>query len=119
LVEDDGPLRRVLAETLEIYGYEVVVAASAKDAAAKLASERISVVVSDLHLHGNGMVLVSTGQAGDVEVPVILISADSRPETSRRAGKLGASRFLVKPVTGQELHDAIEEVCPGQMATRS
>lgn len=110
LVEDDAPLRRVLAETLETYGYDVIAAASSDIAVETLATERICVVVCDVHLPGNGLSVLVSSQLEGAQVPVILLSADSSPATRRRARELGASRLLVKPVTGQELHDAIEEL---------
>jgi two-component system response regulator GlrR len=104
LIEDDGALRRALAEALGIYGFTVRAVGRLDEAIRVLAEEPIDVVVSDLRLEG------STGTILDhsLPAPVIIISGQTSLAMREENLEHGAFEVLAKPVSGSELRCVIE-----------
>lgn len=108
VVEDDGVLRRVMAELLTLYGCRVDVASDAYRAAALLDRRCYDVVLSDIQLPGHGLSTLDHAHRSQPETPVILITSLRRPALRRRAFANGAFDVLEKPLTGAELRSVIE-----------
>lgn len=108
LVDDDGLARTAVATLLERWGYEVVAAQSAEEAAQCLAElERVDAVVSDLWLKGeSGLELLKRVQGSRPDTTRVLISGDTDPEAATRAAAVGAV-FLRKPVRAAALGAAL------------
>lgn len=108
LVDDDGLARTAVATLLEQWGYEVVAAQSAEEAAQCLKElERVDAVVSDLWLGGaSGLELLGTVQREHPTTRRVLISGDLDPQTAQKAGTVGAV-FLRKPVRAAALEAAL------------
>lgn len=110
LVEDDDTIRELLTDILTLDGAEVTVASSGNEARALLAALRPQLIISDVMMpDGDGHELLRSLQADPIlsVVPFIFLTARSEP-TDRRAGmNLGADDYLVKPVSRQDLIDAV------------
>lgn len=108
LVDDDGLARTAVATLLEQWGYEVVAAQSAEEAAQCLKElERVDAVVSDLWLGGaSGLELLGTVQREQPTTRRVLISGDMDPATAQKAAAVGAV-FLRKPVRAAALEAAL------------
>lgn len=108
LVDDDGLARTAVATLLEQWGYEVVAAQSAEEAAQCLKElERVDAVVSDLWLGGaSGLELLGTVQREQPTTRRVLISGDLDPQTAQKAAAVGAV-FLRKPVRPAALEAAL------------
>jgi EAL domain-containing protein (putative c-di-GMP-specific phosphodiesterase class I) len=108
LVDDDAALRRVYARGLKDVGIEVETATSGEDACAALARARFDVVVSDINMPGmNGVELLRAVRARDLDLPVVLMTADPQVETAMKAVQYGALRYMVKPMSMRELERVI------------
>lgn len=104
VVDDDPPLRRMLARTLEAEGFEVEVAPDG--GAALAATERLlpDVIVLDVGLPGmDGLAVCRRLRAKGLATPVLMLTArDAVPD--RVAGlEAGADDYLVKPFATEEL----------------
>jgi CheY-like chemotaxis protein len=111
LVEDDDPLREILARHLRARGHQIHEAASAEDAADALhAGLRPSLVLLDINLPGEtGWSLLrgdALALAGDP--PVIVASATTIDP--RRLREHGVAGYLPKPFPLQTLLEAIERL---------
>jgi len=111
-IEDDPAQRSTLAAGLRERGFGVVEAASG-DEGLGLLSEEIDVVVCDLNMPGmDGLEVLRRVQRRNPEVPIILLTAHPSIPIAVQAIVEGAQRFLIKPVSLDEMeisiHQAIE-----------
>lgn len=103
VVEDEPQLAAMLREQLTIAGYGVEAAGTLATARAALADAPFDLVVLDLHLpDGDGLTLAEEIRQDD-RVAVLILSARADVE-SRVAGLYaGASDYVTKPFSVQEL----------------
>lgn len=108
VVEDEEGLRRAYARILEDAGFQVRQAADGAEALRALEEDRFQVVLSDIAMPGmSGIDLLRSVRKGDLDVPVLLVSANPSVETAVQAVELGALRYLIKPVDPAELVRAV------------
>ena len=103
VVEDDAPIRELIALVLADAGFDVVPARDDTEALAALRRRVPDLMVIDMHLAGSAPVdaVLSRLRAGlQGELPVLAISG-SREQA--RAAALGAYAFLPKPFDVDEL----------------
>ncbi|BDG05892.1 response regulator [Anaeromyxobacter oryzae] len=112
LVVDDSPvLRRQLCSALQrVAGLSTTEAADGADAWRKLGADTFDIVLTDINmpvLDGLKLLSLLRGGGPHQRVPVVVITTESAEEDRRRALSLGASAYLVKPVQGQQVVDAV------------
>jgi DNA-binding NtrC family response regulator len=109
IVEDDTGLREFCALVLERAGYEVVQAECGKAGQDALRSSSFDVVVTDLKMPlVGGLEVLRTAKQIDPDTAVILITGHPTVETAVKAMKSGASDFLLKPFTAEQLAAAVK-----------
>jgi two-component system response regulator MprA len=104
VVDDDPPLRRMLARTLAAEGYEVSVAPDGGAALAETERAAPDVIVLDVAMPGlDGLAVARRLRDKGVPTPILMLTArDAVPD--RVAGlEAGADDYLVKPFAVQEL----------------
>jgi DNA-binding NtrC family response regulator len=113
LVVDDEPLIRwSLSEGLTEVGYPVRLAGNAAEARAALAAlgQQPLVVVLDLRLPDSvDLALLAEIRKRYPHAPVVMMSAHGTSEDVKRAGELGACRFVEKPFDVTELVKLVGE----------
>ncbi len=99
VVEDDQALREVLRETLELAKYDVLTAASGRDAMRILENERnIALLISDVQMQPmDGHELLRAVRSRFADMSIILMTAYGTVEKAVQAMHDGASDYLVKP----------------------
>ncbi len=112
LVVDDEPnMLRVLELQLSAAGYSVEKASSVEEAAPILERGGLDLVLSDLKLPGkDGLELLGRARAMDASLPVIIMTAFGTVETAVEAMKAGASDYVLKPFSLEDLMMTIEKV---------
>ena len=104
VVDDDPPLRRMLARTLAAEGYEVTVAADGGAALAEAERAAPDVIVLDVAMPAlDGLAVCRRLRGKGLPTPILMLTArDAVPD--RVAGlEAGADDYLVKPFAVQEL----------------
>ena len=104
VVDDDPPLRRMLARTLAAEGYEVTVAADGGAALAEAERAAPDVIVLDVAMPAlDGLAVCRRLRGKGLPTPILMLTArDAVPD--RVAGlEAGADDYLVKPFAIQEL----------------
>jgi two-component system response regulator MprA len=104
VVDDDPPLRRMLARTLSAEGYEVTVAADGGAALAEAERAAPDVIVLDVAMPAlDGLAVCRRLRSKGLPTPILMLTArDAVPD--RVAGlEAGADDYLVKPFAVQEL----------------
>ncbi|WP_027002549.1 response regulator [Hugenholtzia roseola] len=112
IVDDFASTRRVVKIALENKGYEVLEATQGKEALQILQQKNISIVLTDLNMpEMDGIDLVRAIRALEryQNLPVILISTEARSARKQEAFQAGATSFLAKPFTMEQLCGVIEK----------
>jgi two-component system KDP operon response regulator KdpE len=103
VVDDEAPLRRVLAINLTARGYEVDLAASGEDALTAAADHPPDLVLLDLGLPGLDGTDVIAGLRGWSSVPIVVLSARGAQRSKVEALDAGADDYVTKPFGIDEL----------------
>lgn len=122
LIVDDGPMIcQSCKEILEYEGYLVDMAYSGEEGLKKVSEKKFDLILLDITLPDiSGMNLLKKMRAEQKNTPVVMITAYSTVEAAVEAMKLGARDFVQKPVTPEELSQAVRSVMveKGGMAER-
>jgi DNA-binding NarL/FixJ family response regulator len=116
IVEDDRSVRENLAMLIDqTAGFACVAAcASAEEALRKLLDALPDVVLMDIHLPGqSGIECVARLHRLLPQVQVIMLTVEEDAEQVFESLKAGATGYLVKHVTPEEILESIEEVHRG------
>ena len=110
LVEDEWNARQVLSLGLEAMGHEVETCADPDAAEAVLKQRDVDVVLTDLRMDGRdaGLDVIRMSQQYCPQAKVMLLTAYASAETAVEAMKEGAFDYLTKPVSTEELGEAVE-----------
>jgi CheY-like chemotaxis protein len=118
VVDDERPIRDIVAEALRDTGYEVATAANGAEALRRIADARPDVIVLDLMMPVmdaagfTHMLRLNPTSAG---VPIIILSAAYAPYDE--ATRLGATACLTKPFAFEELLATVERaIAPAGLA---
>jgi DNA-binding NtrC family response regulator len=104
LVEDEAPLRQVIAEQLADRGYQVEQCDSGEAAAARLADFAFDVIITDLRLPGmDGSSLVQAAVGRYPDIVAIVVTGYGTTKDAVGAIKSGAFDFVSKPFQIDEL----------------
>jgi two-component system response regulator MprA len=104
VVDDDPPLRRMVARTLAAAGYAVTTAGDGGAALAEVERVAPDLIVLDVTMPGlDGLAVCRRLRAKGVAVPVLMLTArDSIPDRVNGL-ESGADDYLVKPFAVEEL----------------
>ena len=110
VIEDDATVQFVLSEQMQALGYEVSAVETGQQALALLAQEPFDVVISDLSLPGmSGLDLARAVRELRLGAPPLLVAftGDASDTTAQACITAGFARRLIKPVSLQELQQAL------------
>jgi len=104
IVEDEPKMLRLLELNLSEEGYAVQTAGDAETGLKLLRQDRIDLVITDLRLPGmNGLEFLQAVKRTDARIPVIVMTAYGSVETAVEAMKAGASDYVLKPFSLEEI----------------
>ena len=109
LVIDDEPIvRDLMVEILDEAGYETAGAETAECGLDLLEDERVSLVVSDIHMPGlSGLELLKAVRIRRPSLPVVLVTGAGTYSNLTEALSRGADGFVMKPFSHAELERAV------------
>ena len=111
VTDDDLIVLRSCERILEAEGHRVKLTGNADDALAALGGEPFDLVLIDVVMElKDGVYLIERVRERWKDLPIILMSGYSTPETISRGMKAGANRFIPKPFTPDELLAVIEKL---------
>jgi len=110
VIDDDASFRRAIERRLKHAGYEVATYASARHLLDRLPSESVpGCILLDVQIPGMGGPELQARLSGlGSTLPIIFLTGHPDIPTTVRAIKAGANDFLTKPVSSDELFQAIE-----------
>ncbi|WP_375271493.1 sigma-54-dependent transcriptional regulator [Sphingomonas sp.] len=104
LIDDDDELRAAIVDTFVIAGVEVEAHADARGALARVDTDFAGVVVTDIRMPGmDGHAVLDAVHAGDLELPVLLITGHGDIAMAVAALGRGAFDFIAKPFASDHL----------------
>lgn len=110
-VEDEIFLAKIVSETLERRGFEVVLETNGDGALQKFIQQHPDVCVLDIMLPGkDGFTIADEIREHNTEVPIIFLSAKSTAEDVVNGFKMGGNDYIRKPFSMEELIVRIEHV---------
>ncbi len=111
LADDDDAVRNMLQVVLERDGFQVVGAASVREALSLIATEKFEVLVSDLHMPqaGDGFTVVSAMRHTHPEAVTLVLSGYPELDEALAAIRLQADEVLVKPIEIASLRKIIRD----------
>jgi DNA-binding response OmpR family regulator len=115
VVEDDEDTRAALAIALAEAGYLVLAAEGGRGALSILRQPLapIGVVLLDVHLPDvDGTRLCARVRELYPDLPILICSGEAEPEEVAELVRLGATRYLTKPITRGELLAVVEAALP-------
>jgi DNA-binding NtrC family response regulator len=111
VVDDEAPMRAALEAHFRRDGWEVVTAYGVNDALAKFRQEPCSLVVTDMRMpDGDGLRVMRGLREIAPQVGVIFLTAFGTVPEAVRAMHEGASDYLVKPVSYEQLREVTGRV---------
>ncbi|MEE9911267.1 MAG: sigma-54 dependent transcriptional regulator [Deltaproteobacteria bacterium] len=120
IVDDDSSMRMALYESLSSCGYDVETAENGADALVKFKSGQFAGVVTDMRMPKmSGMDVLRGVKRISPETPVILITAYGTVNTAVEAMKEGASEFIMKPFSLDDLEFAVKNVLAANMQSKT
>jgi len=109
-VEDDPHVRSQIYEFLTRYFASVQESASAEEAFLLFEKKRPNIMLVDINLPGeSGLSLIEKVRQEHQDVRIIISTAYTNKEFLIMAIELDLTRYLVKPLTGKTLLDALEK----------
>jgi len=110
IVDDDMSMQRVLARLLYIAGWQAVTFSSAEAFLQTGMLAAPNCLVFDLWLPGmTGVELLEHLVATGSTLPVVIITGRDDLQIRMRAMQAGAVTYLLKPLDGQELLQAVQD----------
>ncbi|HOG16735.1 MAG TPA: sigma-54 dependent transcriptional regulator [Syntrophales bacterium] len=111
IADDDGTMRMALAESLQSCGYQIETAENGAEALTKYARGHFGAVITDMRMPKmSGMDVLRGIKKISPATPVILITAYGTVSTAVEAMKEGASEFIMKPFSLDDLEFVVKNV---------
>ncbi len=110
IVDDEPAIRDTMRMTLEYDGYECLTASSGTEGLATVERESPDLVFLDIKMPGlDGLETLKGLRKISDTLPVVIVSAHGSASTALEAGRLGAFRFIEKPLSKDYVLDAARE----------
>jgi two-component system chemotaxis response regulator CheY len=117
IVDDSVTMTLSLKSSLELNGFKVETAADGVQALDKLKTGfKPDLIITDINMpRMGGMELIRMAKAlpGMRFTPILTLTTESDPKKREESKKLGATGWLVKPVSGPDLVKIVKQVVPG------
>lgn len=114
LTVDDSPsIRQMVKLTLSQRGHEVIEACDGGDALAKLEKQPAHLIITDLNMPNmDGIQLIQRARALPQLrfVPILMLTTESQPEKKQAGRAAGATGWIVKPFTREQLIAVVDKV---------
>ena len=114
IVDDSATMRMSLKTTLEMHGFMVEQASNGKEALDKIkAGVKPDLIITDINMPiMSGLEFIKNVRPLLRFTPILILTTESEQSKREIAKKLGATGWLVKPVSGTDLINVVKRVLP-------
>jgi CheY-like chemotaxis protein len=117
IVDDSEYQRNAVAHVLSRVEHKVYQASDGRAALHVLESQPMDCVLTDIHMpEMDGYLLLKCLKEKNIRVPVIVLTADNKPETMQILRDLGAKGFMAKPIKEENLLKLLHAVLHPKVA---
>jgi two-component system, NtrC family, nitrogen regulation response regulator NtrX len=110
VIDDESAIRDTMRMILEYDGHECLVAGSGQEGLTMAERENPDIAFLDIKMPGmDGLEVLSRLRGLNEALPVVIVSAHGTAATALEAGRLGAFRFIEKPLSKDYVLDAVRE----------
>ena len=114
LVVDDSAVIRQVEETVLVKaGYDVASANGGKEALAKMEAAAFNLILTDLNMPEiDGVALIKQVRASAKHrlTPVVMITTESKDSKKQEGRSAGATAWMVKPFTPEQLLSVVKRI---------
>ncbi|MCL2568970.1 MAG: response regulator transcription factor [Oscillospiraceae bacterium] len=103
IVEDDIAIAEIERDFLQIEGFDVTIATDGKEGHKRALAEQFDLILLDLMLPGMTGYDICKGIRGEVDVPILMVTAKGEDTDKIRGLGLGADDYIAKPFSPSEL----------------
>ena len=113
IAEDDELILRTIEHKLLKEGYEVLLTRNGNEAIDQIKNTKIDLIITDIMMpFASGIEILAAMKSTQKNIPVIMLSSMGQEEVILNAFDLGASDFIVKPFSPNELMLRIKRLIP-------
>lgn len=119
IIEDEEDAAELFAEMMRVSGFRVIKTSNSAPAMAMITAEKPDVVLLDImmpEISGLDILRQMRSDPALVNIPVVVVSAQSMPTDIKHGMEAGASTYLTKPVGFFDLKEAVERALGSQSA---
>ncbi len=113
IIDDDDEMRQAIKLMLDLLGFEVAIYRDAPSASRDLlAGKQPTVIILDIMMPGVSgidMLEFMRQEKNFTDIPIVMLSSETTDVQVDEAMDLGADAFVFKPVTLDELENAIQQ----------
>lgn len=113
--DDSASMRQMISFTLKQAGYDIVEAEHGKDALGKISGSPVDMLITDLNMPVmDGLELirqVRTLPQGKY-IPIVMLTTESQADKKQEGKAAGATGWIVKPFTAEQLVAVVKKVLP-------
>lgn len=115
LVDDSTVMLMSVKQNLELAGFKVETAKDGLEALNRIKGGlKPDLIITDINMPNmNGLDLIKNARAVLRFTPILALTTESQTSKRDEAKKLGATGWLVKPVSSADLLKVIRQVVPG------
>ncbi|MEM7126962.1 MAG: response regulator transcription factor [Chloroflexota bacterium] len=110
IAEDEDATRQLLQFSLEREGYQVVTVRNGKEALQAFAANPFDMVILDINMPIIDGWTVCAELRKRTDVPIMMLTANARPDDVVHGIRLGADNYVTKPFTLKELRARVQAV---------
>lgn len=118
VVEDSKAIRSMMRVALEEAGdFFAVEAGNGFEALKTLPTRRFDLIITDINMPDiNGLELIGYVRSNPAyrDIPLVIVSTEKTDEDKKRGLALGASGYVVKPFTKEDLIAAVKNALAGK-----
>lgn len=117
IIEDDPDIQNFIGRVLGLEGYRVLKAGDGQTGLELMKDNRVSLVLLDLRLPGpDGWAILRDIRSNpeQADVPVVVLSAIAESVQRRRTIRMGATKYLVKPLSAHALSKTVTDILRGK-----
>lgn len=112
-VDDSASIRQTIKITLGIAGHAITEAVNGQDGLAKAESSHFDLIITDLNMpemDGLTMIRELRKRPAMTGVPIVFLSTESDASFKQQAKAAGATGWITKPFTSDQLCRIVEKV---------
>lgn len=115
VIDDSATMRMSVKQTLEMSGFVVTTANDGLEAFNRVKGGfKPDLIITDINMPNmDGITFIKNARTVLRFTPILVLTTESQTAKRDEAKKLGATGWLVKPISGPDLLKVLKQVLPG------